>query len=83
MTDPPVRAAWFRYTDAASIGIEIALSVAIGALGGLWLEHNVTHWAPWTSLLGIAIGIGAATKAVVRTARNFKRELARAKDTHP
>lgn len=74
---PPRRAAWYRYTDAASIGIEIAVAVTIGAVGGYWLERNVTHWSPWTTLLGIAAGLGAAVKAVLRTARNYKRELRR------
>jgi F0F1-type ATP synthase assembly protein I len=72
----PKRAAWFRYTDTASVGIEMVVAIAIGAFGGMWLERNVTHWAPWTTLLGIAVGLGAAVKAVVRTARNYKRELA-------
>jgi F0F1-type ATP synthase assembly protein I len=79
MTEPPVgppkRAAWFRATDASSIGIEIAVAITIGAVGGHYLERYVTHWSPWTSLLGIAIGLAAATKAVVRTARTYTREL--------
>lgn len=75
---PPKRAAWFRYTDTASVGIEMVVAVAIGAFGGMWLERNVTHWAPWTTLLGIAVGLGAAVKAVVRTARTYKRDLAAA-----
>jgi F0F1-type ATP synthase assembly protein I len=56
----------------------MVVAVAIGAFGGMWLERNVTHWAPWTTLLGIAVGLGAAVKAVVRTARTYKRELAAA-----
>jgi F0F1-type ATP synthase assembly protein I len=73
---PPKRAAWFRYTDTASVGIEMVLAVAIGAFAGMWLERNVTHWSPWTTLIGVGIGLGAAIKAVVRTARTYKRELA-------
>jgi F0F1-type ATP synthase assembly protein I len=78
---PPKRAAWFRYTDTASVGIEMVVAVVIGAFGGMWLERNVTHWAPWTTLLGIAVGLGAAVKAVVRTARTYKRDLAAAAAT--
>jgi F0F1-type ATP synthase assembly protein I len=74
------QAAWYRYTDAASLGIEMAAAVAICTLVARWLETNVTHWAPWTSLIGIGIGLGAATKAVVRTARNYRRELAELRD---
>ncbi|MBK6923483.1 MAG: AtpZ/AtpI family protein [Deltaproteobacteria bacterium] len=73
---PPKRAVWFRYTDAASVGIEMAVAITICAIGALWLERNVTHWSPWTSIIGVLLGIGAASKAVVRAARTYKRELA-------
>lgn len=76
VSTPPKRAVWFRYTDAASVGIEMVVAIAICALGALWLERNVTHWAPWTSLLGIAIGLGAAGKAVARAARSYRQQLA-------
>ena len=65
----PQRAPWFRYSDAASVGIEMVVAITICALGALWLERNVTHWSPWTSILGILIGVGAAAKAVLRAAR--------------
>lgn len=71
----PERATWFQLTEAASVGIEMALAIVIGTWGGQWLEEHVTHWAPWTSRLGIAAGIGAAILAVVRTAVNFKKRL--------
>jgi F0F1-type ATP synthase assembly protein I len=76
VAEPPKRAVWFRYTDAASVGIEMVVAVAICALGALWLERNVTHWSPWTSLLGIAVGLGAATKAIMRAAKTYRRQLA-------
>lgn len=76
MGDAPKRAVWFRYTDAASVGIEMVVAITVCAFGALWLERNVTHWAPWTSLLGIGVGLGAATKAVVRAARTYRRQLA-------
>lgn len=76
MAEAPKRAVWFRYTDAASVGIEMVVAITVCALGALWLERNVTHWAPWTSLIGIGIGLGAATKAVVRAARTYQRQLA-------
>ena len=73
---PPKRALWFRATDASSVGIEIVVAICIGTFGGLWLERSVTHWSPWTTLIGLAIGLGAATKALMRAARNYKRSLA-------
>jgi len=73
---PIQRAAWFRYADASSIGIEIAAAISICAFAGRYLERNVTHWSPWTTLIAIAIGLGAAGRAIARTARNYKRQLA-------
>ena len=37
----------------------------------MYLERHVTHWAPWTTYIGLGVGIGAAGLAVVRTARKF------------
>jgi len=70
------RARWFQLTEAASIGIEMAAAVGVGAFLGIYLERNVTHWAPWTTYIGLGIGLSAAVLAVIRTARNFTRMIA-------
>jgi F0F1-type ATP synthase assembly protein I len=75
---PPIveRARWFQLTEAASVGIEMAAAVGVGAGLGIYLERNVTHWAPWTTYIGLGIGLSAAVLAVLRTARNFTRMIA-------
>ena len=70
------RARWFQLTEASSIGIEMAAAIGVGAFGGIWLERNVTHWSPWTTYLGLGIGLAAAVLAVLRTVRNFTRVIA-------
>lgn len=50
----------------------MVVAITICALGALWLERNVTHWSPWTSILGILVGVGAAAKAVMRAARTHR-----------
>ncbi len=70
---PPARAKWFRYTEASSLGLEIVVAILVGSLAGHLLERNVTHWSPWTTLIGVFVGIGAAINAIVRTTREFKR----------
>ncbi len=70
------RARWFQLTEASSIGIEMAAAIGVGAFGGIWLERNVTHWSPWTTYLGLSIGLAAAVLAVLRTVRNFTRVIA-------
>jgi F0F1-type ATP synthase assembly protein I len=69
------RARWFQMTEAASVGIEMGAAIGVGAGLGLYLQRNVTHWAPWTLYIGLSIGLGAAVIAVVRTARNFTRVI--------
>lgn len=73
---PQGKAPWFRYTSAASVGIEIAVAVVGCTLIANWIEHEYTHWAPWTTVIGFLVGIGASIKALVRTARQYQRELA-------
>lgn len=69
-------APWFRYTSAASVGIEIAVAIIGCTLLARWIELRYTHWSPWTTLIGFGIGVGAAVNALVRTARQFQLEVA-------
>jgi F0F1-type ATP synthase assembly protein I len=71
----PERAVWFRYTDAASVGMEMAIAIVICTVGAWWLERNVTHWSPWTTLIGVLIGCIAAGKAIIRSARTYQESL--------
>jgi F0F1-type ATP synthase assembly protein I len=68
----PKRAPWYDYTSASSIGIEIVVAITVPTLGAYWLERNVTHWRPWTTLLGFATGIGAAVLALARVIRQHE-----------
>ena len=72
---PQGRANWARYASSASIGIEIAVAIVGCTLFAVWLENNYTHWSPWTTLLGFAAGVGASVKALVRTAKQYQREV--------
>jgi len=74
---PPKRAIWYQYTDASSLGIEMAVAVSFGAVGGYYIERYLTHWSPWTMLIGFGVGVAAATKAVLRTARTYQASLRR------
>jgi len=74
---PPKRARWFLYTDASSLGIEIAVAITFGAVGGYYIERYLTHWSPWTMLIGFAFGVVVAVKAVLRTARAYQASLRR------
>ncbi len=55
----------------------VAAGHGVGAfLGESGSSANVTHWAPWTTYIGLGIGLSAAVLAVLRTVRNFSRVIA-------
>lgn len=80
MTDngdrPRRQPAWLRYSSASSVGIEIAIAIVGCTLLARWLEQEYTHWSPWTTMIGFVIGVGAAINALVRTAKQYQREVA-------
>jgi ATP synthase protein I len=59
---------------AGSFGLEIAAYVALGFMGGPWLDHRF-HTAPWFKVLGYIVGIGAPINAFVRIIRDYNKSL--------
>jgi F0F1-type ATP synthase assembly protein I len=62
-------------TSASSLGIELVVAITLPTLGAFWLEKNVTQWRPWTTLIGFAVGLGAATMAFLRVIRQHRLEV--------
>jgi len=52
----------------SAVGIEMSAAVAIGALGGDYLDHR---WGtePYLFWFGLTVGIGAAVRAIMRIAK--------------
>lgn len=67
------RAKWFHATSASSIGIEMVVAILLGTYGGYLLEKHVTHWSPWTMLIGLLLGCAAAGKAIARTIKDHEK----------
>jgi ATP synthase protein I len=65
---------WRIAAQTGAVGIEIALSIAIGFFGGDWLDGKF-HSTPWLKWIGFGAGIGASIKALVRVTRNYKKSL--------
>lgn len=57
----------------ASVGIELALSIVIGLLGGRWLDGKLGT-APWLMIAGLLLGVFAGFRSLIRTARKAQRE---------
>lgn len=64
---------WRIAGTTGAVGIEIAAAIGIGYLGGNYLDHKLGT-QPWLSYVGLAAGIGAAIKALVRVTRAYRRE---------
>jgi F0F1-type ATP synthase assembly protein I len=72
---PPKRAVWFQYSEASSVGIEMVVSVTVCTIGAYYIERYLTHWSPWTTLIGVALGCMTAANAVIRAAKTYQRSL--------
>jgi F0F1-type ATP synthase assembly protein I len=52
----------------SAVGIEMAVAVAMGTLGGVWLDHKLGT-GPYLFIFGLVVGVGAATLTVIRIVR--------------
>lgn len=66
---------WKGLGGPGTLGIEIVLSVAVGLLGGQWLDKKFGS-SPWFTLIGLAYGLAAATRAVYRALKQANKDLA-------
>jgi len=67
------------YLSTSTTGMEVGVGVALGALGGWWLDGKYDT-APWGMLAGLTLGVLHATRRLVGLVR---RELARSDDEQP
>jgi len=65
---------WRLAATTGSVGLEMGISIAIGCLGGLWLDKKF-NTTPWLFYIGFFSGLGAATKAIIRVTRRYQRQL--------
>jgi ATP synthase protein I len=73
--DPDVKSMWRIAGTTGAVGIEIAVAIAIGYLGGSYLDRKFGT-TPWIGYAGLVAGIGAAIKALVRVVRYYRRNVA-------
>jgi ATP synthase protein I len=65
---------WRTAGTTGAVGIEVALSVLIGYLGGNYLDKKL-ETTPWLTYFGLAAGIGAAIKGLARVVRKYRRDF--------
>ena len=72
---------WRIAGTTGAVGIEVAVAIIIGYLGGRFLDRKLGT-EPWISYAGLLAGIGAAIKALVRVIRSYRRDVAEADKAH-
>ena len=65
---------WRIAGTTGAVGIEIAVAIFIGYLGGRFLDRKLGT-EPWISYAGLLAGIGAAIKALMRVTRAYRRDV--------
>lgn len=63
----------------STIGLEIAIYVAGGLLGGQWLDEKLGS-APWFQWIGLALGLAAATRSLYRLVRRAQKMMKNEED---
>jgi ATP synthase protein I len=72
--DPEAKKMWTIAGTTGAVGLEIAVAIGIGYLGGQYLDRKLGV-APWLTWVGFAAGVGAGIKALFRVVRSYKRDL--------
>lgn len=67
------RQLWRTAGRVGAVGLEMGISVAIGYAAGAWLDGKFDT-APVLGYVGLALGIGAAGKALWSTARKLNED---------
>ncbi|MCB9626156.1 MAG: AtpZ/AtpI family protein [Sandaracinaceae bacterium] len=61
--------------DVSTIGIEMAVSVIVGLMGGRWLDDKLATGSVF-EIIGLLAGLAAAFRSLYRVARKVKQQLA-------
>ena len=65
---------WQTAASTGAVGLEIAVAIGIGYLGGQYLDRKLDV-APWLTWVGFAAGVGAGIKALIRVVRSYNKSL--------
>ena len=63
-----------KYLKYSTVGIELAASIAIGALFGSWLDSKLGT-EPWMFLFWLMCGMAAGFRSLYRMAKKYMKEM--------
>jgi ATP synthase protein I len=66
---------WKGLGSYGTVGLEVVLSVMLGLFAGRWLDGKLGS-APYLALVGGALGVGTAARAVLRAYREMQHQTA-------
>lgn len=65
---------WKGVFGYGTVGLEFALSVVVGLLGGQWLDKKLGS-GPWLTLIGLGFGIAAGVRSIWRAMKLAERQM--------
>ncbi len=63
-----------KYLKYSTVGIELAASIAVGALLGSWLDSKLGT-EPWMFLFWLMCGMAAGFRSLYRMAKKYMKEM--------
>ena len=64
----------------STVGLELALSIALGLLGGRWLDGKLGT-EPWLQWIGFALGLAAGVTSLYVVTRSIRAQLDQDEDS--
>ncbi|HOT12637.1 MAG TPA: AtpZ/AtpI family protein, partial [Polyangiaceae bacterium] len=59
-----------------TVGLDFAVAVTIGLLGGWWLDKKV-GWTPWLTIVGLLFGVAAGFNILFKAAKRLREQTER------
>ena len=72
--DPKHRREMSKGQRLALVGTELSVSIFLGLFGGHWLDERLAT-RPWLTLVGLALGIAAGVRNLLRVVTREQRRL--------
>ena len=64
----------FKYMHYSTIGIEMAVSVAVGGFFGWWLDGKLGT-TPWFFIFWLLCGVAAGFRSLFKLAKKYMKEI--------